>query len=148
VQTIFDPEKRAALLRRLDALRPEQPALWGRMDAPRMMSHLICAFQAGLGELEVGPAEGLLSRLPMNWLAIFVLPWRPEKGVSPPEFLGRVPADWSADVSTLRTLIERSADRGPKALWPESRVFGRISGRSWGALHHKHLDHHFRQFGV
>jgi hypothetical protein len=27
-------------------------------------------------------------------------------------------------------------------------VFGRISGRSWGALQYKHLDHHLRQFGV
>jgi hypothetical protein len=147
MQTIFDPEQRAVLLRRLDALRPDQPAAWGRMNAPQMISHLICAFQAGLGELEVGPAVGPLSRLPLNWLAIFVLPWPPEKGVSPPEFLVRVPGDWAADVGILRTLIERSAERGPKGQWLESRAFGRISGRSWGALHRKHLDHHFRQFG-
>jgi hypothetical protein len=147
MQSIYDPEQRAGLLRRLDALRPSQPALWGRMGAPEMISHLICAFQAGLGELEVGPAVGPFSRPPMNWLLIHVLPWPTEKGVSPAEFLGRVPGEWVADVCALRTLIERSAARGPKGPWPESRVFGRISGRSWGALHGKHLDHHFRQFG-
>jgi hypothetical protein len=148
VQTIFDPAKCAALLRRLDALRPEHRPLWGRMDAPQMLCHLTCAFQAGLGELEVGPAEGPLSRPPLNWLAIFVLPWPPGKAQSPPEFLGKVPAHWQADIRMLRTLIERSAALGPDASWPQSRVFGRISGRAWGALHHKHLDHHFRQFGV
>lgn len=38
-------------------------------------------------------------------------------------------------------------ETGPPS-WPPSRVFGRISGRSWGVLQHKHLDHHLRQFGV
>lgn len=38
--------------------------------------------------------------------------------------------------------------RGPGAAWPASRVFGRISGSSWGVLEYKHLDHHLRQFGV
>ncbi len=36
--------------------------------------------------------------------------------------------------------------------WPkgkaQSRVFGRMSGQSWGVLQHKHLDHHLRQFGI
>lgn len=117
------------------------------MNARQMIGHLIRAFQAGLGELDVGPATGPLSRWPLNWLVIVVMPWPPEKGVSPPEFLGREPGEWSADVSTLRGLIERSADRGAKGPWPESRVFGRISGRTWGALHYKHVDHHFRQSG-
>jgi hypothetical protein len=148
VRTIFDDEERASLLRRLDALQPEHPALWGRMDAPQMVCHLICAFQAGLGELDVGAPEGPLSRPPTNWLAIFVLPWPRGKAVSPPEYLGKVPAHWQADVSTLRTLVERSAGRGANASWPPNRVFGRISGQAWGAVHHKHLDHHLRQFGV
>jgi len=42
----------------------------------------------------------------------------------------------------------RAAARGPSAKWPASRVFGGISGRSWGVLQHKHLDYHLRQFGV
>ena len=53
-----------------------------------------------------------------------------------------------ADVTRLRALIRRFGDRGPAAEWPPSRVFGRISGRSWGVLELKHLDHHLRQFGV
>ena len=53
-----------------------------------------------------------------------------------------------ADVTRLRALIRRFGDRGPAAEWSPSRVFGRISGRSWGVLEHKHLDHHLRQFGV
>jgi hypothetical protein len=65
-----------------------------------------------------------------------------------PEFLATRPTTWDADVNRLCDLIRRFAERGPGAAWPRSAVFGRISGRSWGVLEHKHLDHHLRQFGV
>jgi hypothetical protein len=55
---------------------------------------------------------------------------------------------WASDVAALRSLVERFGTRDPRGVWPESKVFGRISGRSWGVLQHKHLDHHLRQFGV
>jgi hypothetical protein len=32
--------------------------------------------------------------------------------------------------------------------WPEHPAFGRMSRRVWGVLGYRHLDHHFRQFGV
>jgi len=51
-------------------------------------------------------------------------------------------------VNRLRDLVQRFAARGSAAAWPASRVFGRISGSSWGVMLHKHLDHHLRQFGV
>jgi hypothetical protein len=85
---------------------------------------------------------------PLNWLMIHVLPWPKGKGKSPPEFLAVRPATWSADVNALRTSIEKFGERGPQAQWPVSKVFGRISGPSWGVLEYKHLDHHLRQFGV
>lgn len=67
---------------------------------------------------------------------------------APDGFLATQPTTWAADVAGLRDLIERFGARGPHAAWPLSRVFGRITGRSWGVLQHKHLDHHLRQFGV
>jgi hypothetical protein len=84
----------------------------------------------------------------MNWLAIHVMPWPRGRGKSPPEFLAARPTTWAADVNRLRDLIDRFSALGPAAPWPPSRVFGRISGNSWGVMEHKHLDHHLRQFGV
>ncbi|MGH9801334.1 MAG: DUF1569 domain-containing protein, partial [Blastocatellia bacterium] len=31
---------------------------------------------------------------------------------------------------------------------PEHPAFGKLSTKDWGALTYKHMDHHFRQFGV
>jgi hypothetical protein len=113
-----------------------------------MVCHVSCGLRQGLGELETGPPSGPMSHAPLNWLVIHVLPWPKGKGKSPPEFLATRATTWDADVGRLRDLIGRFAARGSGAEWPASRVFGHISGRSWGVLQHKHLDHHLRQFGV
>lgn len=146
--SLFNEGDREAMLGRLARLTPERKPLWGRFTAPEMVCHVSCGLRQGLGELETDPPSGPLSRAPLNWLVIHVVPWPKGKAQSPPEFLATRPTTWEADVGRLRELIERFAARGPGAGWPASRVFGRISGRSWGVLQHKHLDHHFRQFGV
>jgi len=146
--SLFDPKTRDAILDRIARLAPDGKPLWGRFTAPEMVCHVSCDLRQGLGELETAPPSGPLSHAPLNWLAIHVIPWPKGKGRSPPEFLATRPTTWRGDVSRLRALIDRFADRGPAAHWPRSRVFGRISGRSWGVMLHKHLDHHLRQFGV
>ncbi|HVE79409.1 MAG TPA: hypothetical protein VNA89_11130 [Gemmatimonadaceae bacterium] len=146
--TLFDPRDRARVLARIAALTPERRPLWGRFTAPEMVCHVSCGLRQGLGEYDAGPPAGPLQRPPLNWLLIHVLPWPKGKAQSPPEFLAVRPTTWSADAGALRDLVERFGARGPDAPWPPSKVFGRISGRSWGALQYKHLDHHLRQFGV
>ena len=146
--SIFDSLVRAAILDRISRLTPERKPVWGRFTAPEMVCHISCDLRQGLGELEAGPPSGPLARFPLNWLAIHVLPWPKGKGKSPPEFLGTRPTTWAADVGRLRELIQRFGARGPAAAWPASRVFGSISGPSWGVMEYKHLDHHLRQFGV
>ncbi len=118
--SLFDPKTRDAILDRIGRLAPDRKPLWGRFTAPEMVCHVSCDLRQ----------------------------WPKGKGRSPPEFLATRPTTWQGDVSRLRALIDRFADRGPAAHWPPSRVFGRISGRSWGVMLHKHLDHHLRQFGV
>ena len=146
--SLFDARSRDAILARIACLAPDRKPLWGRFTAPEMVCHVSCDLRQSLGELETAPPTGPLTHPPVNWLVIHVLPWPKGKGRSPPEFLATRPTTWQADVSRLRDLIRRFGDRGPAAVWPPSRVFGRISGRSWGVMEHKHLDHHLRQFGV
>jgi hypothetical protein len=146
--TLFDANDRRRILDRIAALAPERRPLWGKFTAPEMVCHVSCALRDGLQEYDAGKPSGPMAHAPLNWLVIHVIPWPKGKAKSPPEFLAVRPTSWPADVGTLRDLVERFGARGPDASWPPSRVFGRISGRSWGVLQHKHLDHHLRQFGV
>jgi hypothetical protein len=146
--TIFDGETRAALQERITRLSPDARATFGRLTAPQMVCHVSAPLRQGLGELDAGTPSGAFSVFPVNLLMIHVVPWPKEKGKSPPEFLATAPTTWDADVATLRDLIERFAARGPEAPWPASKVFGTISGSTWGVLQHEHLNHHLGQFGV
>jgi hypothetical protein len=146
--SLFDPHVRASTLDRIGQLTAERKPLWGRFTAPEMVCHVSAGLRQGLGELDAGVPHGPFARFPMNWLVIHVLPWPRGKGKSPREFLATRPTTWAADVDRLRDLVERFGVRGANADWPPSRVFGRISGKSWGVLQHKHLNHHLRQFGV
>ncbi len=146
--SLFEQADREAMLGRISRLTADRKPEWGRFTGPEMVCHVSSGLRQGLGELESGPPSGPLSHAPLNWLIIHVVPWPKGKATSPPEFLTTRPTTWDADIESLRDLVRRFAARGPGAIWPPSRVFGRISGRSWGVLQHKHLDHHLRQFGV
>jgi hypothetical protein len=146
--SLFDHEARTDILDRISRLTPDRKPVWGRFTAPEMVCHVSCDLRQGLGELDAGPPSGAVSWFPMNWLAIHVIRWPKGKGKSPPEFLGTRPTIWTEDMNRLRDLVERFSARGPRVAWPPSRVFGHISGSSWGKMLHKHLDHHLRQFGV
>jgi len=147
MSSLFEPHVRATIVERISRLTPDRKPIWGRFTAPEMVCHVSSGLRQALGELDAGPPSGPFSFFPMNWLGIHVLPWPRGKGKSPREFLATRPTTWMADLSALRNLVERFSARGASAAWPPSRVFGHISGHSWGVLQHKHLDHHLRQFG-
>lgn len=146
--SLFNPNTRDAVLARTARLSPTSQPLWGRFTAQEMVCHVSCELREGLGELETGPLPRRLALAPVSWLLIHIVPWPKGRGKSPREWLATQPTTWDADVARLRDLIHRFAARGPRADWPPNRAFGAISGRSWGVLEHKHLDHHLRQFGV
>ena len=145
--TLFDPRDRQQILDRLDRLAEDARPRWGRFSASAMVCHVTTGVGQGLGEIDLGPPRGPLTRWPLNWLLIHLVPF-PRGATAAPEMLARAPTTWREDVAILRSMIERFGARDPNAPWPASRVFGRISGRSWGVLQYKHLDHHLRQFDV
>jgi hypothetical protein len=145
--TLFDPRDRAAILDRIARLTEDRRPLWGRFTPHQMVCHVSSGLRNGLDEVDLGPARGPLTHWPLNWLVIHVIPF-PKGAKAAPEMLATKPTTWAADLAALRDLVQRFGARGPGGEWPDSRVFGRISGRSWGVLQHKHLDHHLRQFGL
>ncbi len=118
------------------------------MNARQMLVHVANQLRMALGELEPRPFPvGALGRWPMKQLVIYLLPW--PKGVpTPPELLERDPQEWSRDRQSLEELIDRMSQAGPEAAFAPHPAFGALSGRAWGVLSYRHLDHHFRQFGI
>lgn len=144
--TIYDDAARAALLRRLEALRPDHAPRWGRMTAPRMVTHLLEAYRMPSAELRIKRVAMPL-RPVVRWLMLYVLPF-PKGAPTARELLARVPESWESDVAALRAAIAAAVHPPAGAPVGDHPLFGAMSVRDWGVLLHKHTDHHFRQFGI
>ena len=147
MKTIFDEATRSELLQRFRNVAPDRHPQWGRLTAPKMLAHVGDQLRMALGEIPPSQPKGFLSTRLGSWLAIYVMPW-PHGFKGPREAFTTVPATWDRDLDELAALLRRVGEGDVKAAWPKHPLFGKLTGKDWGALSYKHLDHHLRQFSA
>jgi hypothetical protein len=155
MSTLADENCRNGCCDRLARLTSTAQRQWGRMTAHQMVCHLNDSFAVGAGTKYASPATGILQRTLVKWIALRTpIRWRPgfrtrpeiEQGVG-----GTPPVDWDRDCAELRRWIiefgavEVSEESGKFGTHP---FFGPMSARDWLIWGYRHVDHHFRQFGV
>jgi hypothetical protein len=156
MQSLLTTECRELLWQRTRSLRPDTPARWGQFTAPRMLAHMIQSLRMTSGHLAIPPepAPWLLSHAPLKHLLIYVVPF--PRGMSTfPELLAREVADeqslsadaWNDEQQVFRDSLDAVGAMDPAGAWPDHGAFGPLTGRQWGVLQFRHLDHHLRQFG-
>ena len=145
--TAWDPAVRAALIARARTLTPQHTAKWGKFSVAAMLAHLNEASRMATGELPVtSKAPAMLKWPPVRYLIIHHLPM-PKSAPTAPELIAR---SASAELARELALFEETFSRldgRSHGLVPHP-AFGALSHADWGALIHKHVDHHLRQFGV
>ena len=145
--TLWNAADRESILGRFERLSPDARPKWGKLDAPRMVTHVTDAVRASIGELALRPKSGPLRYWPVNVLVMFYMPW-PEGAPTAPELLDRQPVDWASELGMLRATVDRFTARDVNGQWTPHVAFGRLTGSQWGRLMYRHLDHHLGQFGV
>jgi hypothetical protein len=134
---------------RIGTLRFDAPARWGKMNAPRMVCHLIDAFRVPLGELEAKPKGGPLRWKWVRRIFIYTLPWPKGRVPTMPEYLTTQPSSWDSDVASLVGLVDRFARQAPtREDFAPHPAFGELDNVEWAELAYRHTDHHLRQFGA
>lgn len=148
--TLFDRDCRTGLLARLQSLHPEVPPRWGRLTAPRMVTHLSDQMRLTLGDLPAPPVrrDSPWRHPVLKQAGLYLLPWPRGRIRGPREAFATRPADWAADLAALESLMDRFAVRGPIGRWPPHPYFGPLNGRQWGVFCFRHFHHHLSQFGV
>jgi hypothetical protein len=143
----WDPAVRAELARRAQSLTPAHTAKWGKFSVAGMMAHLNDATRMALGELDVpAKAPPFLRYAPVRYLLIHVLPM-PKSAPTAPALLARSSsADLTQEQQAFAVLLDKLG--AASTLAPSHPAFGPMTRHDWGALAHKHTDHHLRQFGV
>jgi hypothetical protein len=152
MKSLLHQADKEEILRRLNAIQPTSQRRWGSMSAHHMICHLSDGFRLYMGERPAKTAPVPLPRAITKWVALWApIPW-PHGFKTAPELDqqggGTRPAEFAADMSDLRSLIERftrqPADYAPK---PHPH-FDSLSEREWKRLAYLHADHHLRQFGA
>lgn len=146
--TVFDRAVREELVRRMESVDPRRGPLWGKMNAGQMLAHLNASLAMATGELSTKPRFSPLANPLGRWLIIYGLRTWPQGAPTAPELLATPPAEWPSELTRFRDLLEQVGTKSPDGEWPRHPGFGRCSGRDWGVLGYRHLDHHLRQFGV
>jgi Protein of unknown function (DUF1569) len=146
--TIRDPSVRAALLARVDRLRPEMKPQWGVMSAGQMLAHLSDAARMALGDIQVTPRNVWFTQTTLfKYVFLNVISF-PKNAPSAKEITSRTPASFDAERESLKALTARLAPDTVGTRFAAHPLFGKLTAAEWGILAHKHMDHHLRQFGV
>lgn len=147
--SLFDRNGLAAMLRRIDSLRPDSPRRFGKMDAAQMLAHCQQPLRVALGEL---PLKRMLVGILFGRLAKKKLlspkPWKPGMPTAP-EFVVRDAREFAREKQLLLDLVRRFGEGGPAKLTTKAHpFFGPLTPGEWQMLQWRHLDHHLQQFSA
>lgn len=147
MKSLWDSRSRDELSTRLDRLKPDASPQWGRMSAPQMVTHVVDALKMATGELPIADKKLPIRFTPLKQLIIYGPPF-PKSAPTAPELLTRQCKDFDAERANLKAMMDTFASISADTELPRHPAFGKLSRRAWGALAYKHIDHHFKQFGI
>lgn len=146
--SLWKATDRDRLRTRLARLTPDRPARWGKFTCPQMLAHVNDGLCVALGDLKTKPRKTPFKSYVMQRLIVYVLPW-PRGTPTSPEILLRIDkAQFQHEMDAMPDLLEKVGSLPPDAQMPEHTAFGVMTRHMWGAFGYKHMNHHFKQFGV
>lgn len=146
-KSLADQSVRDEMLDRLERLSPDATPRWGKMSSAQMLAHLADWMAMAEGSLAVAPMRMIVRYPPLKQLAIYWLPF-PKNVMTARELRTRKPRDWSIELETVRQRLEGFDAVARRVGWPHHPAFGKMTRRAWCVFAYRHMDHHFRQFGI
>ena len=146
MRSLFNRTDTRLILERLDRLTSEAPRAWGKMTVSQMLAHCCEALEVATGR-KTYPRSFIGRLLGSSFKKVYVGD-KPLPHDSPTDkhFIIRDEPDFATQKERLAGLIREFAD-GRVATRPHA-FFGKLAPEEWSIATYKHLDHHFRQFGV
>ncbi len=137
------------IVERINKLQPESPREWGKMDVPQMLSHCAAALEVAVGSKN--PPRLFIGRILSPFFKSSFFNEQPFKKNAPTDkslvIIGK--QDFEREKQRLTQLVKQFAEGGEsKCTTHPHSFFGKLSPEQWSIGMYKHLDHHFRQFGV
>lgn len=151
MKSIFEKDAYQEITNRLNNLTSQNKAKWGKMNVTEMLSHCRKPLEVALQEVTI-EKPNIVMRLLFKMVSPSLYNDKPWKQGLPTakEFIEHIDnSAFEAQKNLLKSKIEQISQS--EAFFKPSKVhpyFGKFNSEQWGKSFYKHLDHHFRQFGV
>ena len=150
MKNIFDPIVTAELVSRINALKPESQALWGKMKVDQMLAH--CSVTYEMAFTNKHPKPNAFMRLVLKTFVkngvVNEVPYAKNIRTAP-AFIISERKNFEEEKARLIKYLEHTLSLGRDHFeGKESLSFGRMTAKEWNNQFYKHLDHHLNQFGV
>jgi hypothetical protein len=145
---LFDAGNADQLLNRLQKISADNKAHWGKMSVSQMLAHCAIGLETPFG---ADRKQGLMGKIFGKMGKKSTLKPEPFKQGLPtdPSFIVKDQRQFEKEKARLEANIKKFVAGGPNAITCKKHpFFGDFSTNDWAFLMHKHLDHHFRQFGA
>ena len=151
IEDMFDLKGKEKMVTRIDALRPDSKAHWGKMTVGQMLAHCNVAYEMVHEpgkHAPLGFMNKLLANVFAKGLVIGDKPY-PKNGPTAPMFVMKDAKDFEIEKARLIAYMDKTFKQGAAHFEGlENMTFGKLSAKQWNTLFSKHLDHHLTQFGV
>ncbi|GEQ85612.1 hypothetical protein ULMS_11200 [Patiriisocius marinistellae] len=147
MKSIFTEEAFSEIKTRLNNLNEDAPRQWGKMTSGQMVHHCQLPLNVILEKEKFDMKPNWIVNLLFKKSMYSDKPWRKNMPTAP-GFKETEPRDFTSEKAKLDELIEELGTQREKENWKPHPAFGKFTKEQWGKMQYKHLDHHFRQFGV
>jgi hypothetical protein len=149
MKTLFQKEAYDEMISRLNKLQANSDREWGKMNVAQMMAHCSACLDMATGK--VNPPRSFMGRLIGGMIKESYVGPHPLKKGSPTakELIMSDPKEFAKEKEALQAKITQFYEGGEANCTKHPHTFfGHLTPAEWAVSQYKHIDHHFRQFGV
>lgn len=147
---IFDKRISENIIQRLNSLKPNTEAKWGKMNVGQMLAHCNVTYEMVFENKF--PKPNFSTKLILKWFVKRIVtnetPYKHNSRTAP-AFIIKETKDFETERKRLINYINKTQQIGEAGFDNKaSHSFGVLNKTEWNNMFYKHLDHHLNQFGV
>lgn len=150
IPNVFTIEVSDTLTNRLNNLKDNQAANWGKMDVAQMLAHCNVTYEMAFDE-NFKKSSPFLRFILKNLVKKGLVNDQPLKKNSSTatEMVIKTAKKFDEEKSKLISHLQKTVEMGESYFDGKDHPgFGVMTKREWNNFYYKHLDHHLTQFGV
>lgn len=147
MKSFFEVEAYQELQQRLDLIKPDSLAQWGKMNAGQMLNHCQEPIKIAVNKSDVNMKSNWLIKVLFKKMMYSPKPYK-KNSPTPPQFRSTGGFDFQNEKVELQKWMNELWEDRNNENRADHPVFGKFTKEQWGIMQWKHLNHHFEQFAV